>query len=164
MIIHPEGNSSAMLRPRLECLFSMTLLEGGDDDEVTAIEVLPKGGGGGAIVSFNAEDLIVGVGEEALTFTSGAPVGTKGAPRGRAPRISTGVGELHLEAPSGVRVDGRAGPVIILAAAGVDVRAGGGARLRLGGAGGGIGASDVGPGRLRSKISINTCIHPHFLI
>jgi hypothetical protein len=41
------------------------------------IEVLPKGGGGGAIVSFNAEDLIVGAGEEALTFTSGAPVGTK---------------------------------------------------------------------------------------
>ena len=32
--------------------------------------------------------------------------------------------------------------MIILAAAGVDVRAGGGARLRLGGAGGGIGASE----------------------
>ena len=126
-----------------------------NEEEITAIEVIPKwsassGKQAGAIVRLAAEEIVVGTGDDSLLLTAAAAAvpasvdgtvtstGTKGHPA----RIAAGTGQLHLEAPSGIAIDGREGPVRVSATAGIDVRAGGGARLRLGGASGpgGIGA------------------------
>jgi hypothetical protein len=127
------------------------LLVGGtatsNSDEITAIEVFPKAGGGAAVVKLAVEDLVVGAGDHALVLTVGSPaVGAAAVRPARGARVATTAGALDLEAPGGVNIDGREGPVNVSSGDSVDLHAWGGARLRLGGNRSSSGGGDAARG------------------